>query len=40
MAKDFNYTPIFSQKSSNFIKKASEQGYGAEDCCAIYKVLE
>lgn len=40
MAKDFNYTPIFSQKSRELYQKASEQGYGAEDCCAIYKVLE
>lgn len=40
MAKEFNYTPIFSQKSRELYQKASEQGYGAEDCCAIYKVLE
>lgn len=40
MAKEFNYTPIFSEKSRELYQQASNNGYGNEDCCAIYKILD
>ena len=40
MAKEFNYTPIFSKQSQELYAKASQEGYGNEDCSAIYKILK
>lgn len=40
MAKDFHYTPIFSEKSRELYQQASNDGYGNEDCSAVYKVLD
>ena len=40
MAKEFNYIPIFSKQSQELYAKASQEGYGNEDCSAIYKVLK
>lgn len=40
MAKNFNYTPIFSEKSRELYQQASDNGYGNKDCSAIYKILD
>ena len=40
MAKEFNYTPQFSDKARSLYAQASNEGYGNEDCSAIYKVLK
>ena len=40
MAKEMNYTPHFTQKACDFYKQAKDEGYGKEDCSAIYKVLK
>ena len=40
MAKKMNYTAQFTEKARDFYKQAKEEGYGKEDCCAVYKVLK
>lgn len=40
MAQEMEYTPHFTEKARDFYKQAKDEGYGKEDCCAVYKVLK
>lgn len=40
MAQKMEYTPHFTEKARDFYKQAKDEGYGKEDCCAVYKVLK
>lgn len=39
MAKAWNYEARFTELAREFYQKASEEGYGKEDCAAVFKVL-
>ncbi len=40
MAEDMGYFPKYSELSVCNFQKASDEGHGGEDCCAVYKALK